>query len=217
MEHCRSSHLPFPYADCTVAQGENTTTSLTDPFVSKIQITTPLKKATLILAMGLGFIAGCAQPLATHEKTTPSGLTCHISVPEHFNSSTHRLALVLENESVQPIRVCTACGSAHRSHKWNPKTGVLEVEVWLIPGGWEGDHGPFTTQDIPRSFTTLRPGESMDLPLKVWPDPNSTVRVTAHYAVQPGYGNWASQPEFQKLDMWRGKIDAGPVTLRTKE
>jgi ribosomal protein L32 len=138
-------------------------------------------------------------------------------VPEHFTSGTQRLALVLENESSQPIRVCTACGSAHRSHKWNPKTGVLEVDVLLIPGGWEGDHGPFTTQDIPRSFTTLRPGDSMDLPFNVWPDPNSPVRVKAHYAVQPGYGDWASQPEFQKLDMWRGKIDAGPVTLRIKE
>jgi hypothetical protein len=187
------------------------------PNMSKIPITTPLKKPTLILALGLGFVAGCAQPQGTRAKTMSGGLTCHISVPGHFNSGTHRLALVLKNESSQPIRVCTACGSAHRSHKWNPKTGVLEVDVWLSPGGWEGDYGPFTTQDIPRSFTSLRPGDSMDLPFNVWPDPNSTVRVKAHYAVQPGYGDWASQPEFQKLDMWRGKIDAEPVTLRTKE
>ena len=198
----------------TLATGSGRGLELVCLNMSKIPITTPLKKATLILAMGLGFIAGCTQPQATHEKTTPGGLTCHISVPEHFNSGTHRLALVLENESVQPIRVCTACG-AECSHRWNPKTRALEVGVWLIPGYSEGDST--TLECLAKSIVTLRPSGNVQLPFNVWPDPNSTVRVTAHYAVQPGYGNWTSQPEFQKLDMWRGKIDAEPVTLRTKE
>ena len=186
-------------------------------FNTELPITLRAKRATLILTLVLGFVAGCSQPQGTRSKAMSGGLTCRISVPEHIASGLLPLALVLKNESSQPIRVCTACGSAHTSHKWNPKTGVLEAEVWLIPGGWEGDHGPFTIQNIPGSFATLRPGDSVDLPFNVWPDPKEPWRVTAHYAVQPSYGDWASQPEFQKLDMWRGKIDAEPVTLRTKE
>ena len=176
-----------------------------------------VNKGMLILVAAFGFIIGCVGSCSTREGTSSGGLNCRVSVPQRVARGTQSLSLILKNEGSQPLRICTACGSAMRSHKWNPSIGALEINVWLVPGGWEGDMG--TVKQLKESIVTLPPGGEVGLPFDAWVDPREPIRLTAHYVVDPHvvHHGLVADPEFMKLAIWRGEIDAPPVVLRVSE
>lgn len=58
-------------------------------------------------------------------------------------------------------------------------------------------------------MTTLRPGESVQLPFEIWVGTNANLRVDAHY--DAGMRNDAG---FDKRKICRGSIEVRPLTLR---
>jgi hypothetical protein len=159
-------------------------------------------KIILCLALVLsGGLFGCSTT------NNSSGLTCEISVPALKPDSNRMLqaGLILKNNSSQPIRVCTFC--APFRDRWQADLGF---DVILNPDTWFSD-AP-TLQQLADSIKALQPNESIELPFDIWTDTNSTMRIMAHYEV--GKTNHYYGVKFEKLDMWRGTIDAKPFTIK---
>ncbi len=174
-----------------------------------------VNKVRLILLAAFGLIVVCVGSCGTHGGTSSGGLSCRVSVPQRITLGTLPLTLILKNAGSQPLRICTDCG-ARRTHKWNPKTGEYEFGVWLIPGIWEGDMA--SVKGLKQSIVTLPPGGEVGLPVNMWPE-TRPIRLTGHYAVPPYVvgSSVTDDPEFKKLDIWRGTIAAPPVTLRVSK
>jgi hypothetical protein len=114
-------------------------------------------------------------------------------------------ALILKNQSSKPIRVCTLCAPLRDS--WQADLGF---DIVFIPDMWLSD-AP-SLQQLAESIKALQPSESIELPFDIWPDTNSTMRITAHYEV--GKTSHFYGVKFEQLDMWRGTIDAKPFTIK---
>jgi hypothetical protein len=67
-------------------------------------------------------------------------------------------------------------------------------------------------RDTLDSIKTLQPSETIELPFDILPETNSTMRITAHYEVDKTSHYYGVK--FEKLDMWRGTIDAKPFTIK---
>jgi hypothetical protein len=165
-------------------------------------------KIILCLTLGLSWIlSGCS-----HSR----GLTCQLSVPSLITNGTFEVTLILKNESLKPIRVCTFClRSEHAKRQKTDK--VFKYDVRLSPNNVsEGDTPGLSL--VVNSIKTLPPGGSIQLsPFYLFLDPQGTWQVTAHYEVlktAPSYCGGSEAQGFETLDIWRGKIDGKPVTIK---
>jgi hypothetical protein len=161
-------------------------------------------KLILCLALVLCGLFGCSP---SSKNSISSGLTCDTTVPSLKPDKNGMLygALILKNNSSKPIRVCTLCGQDR--DRWQAGYGF---DIILNPERNQGDTMPF--QQMAASIKTLQSGESIDIPFGIPVDTNSTMRITAHYEVykiSQFYG-----VKFDQLDMWRGRIDAKPITIK---
>lgn len=156
----------------------------------------------LVLSGGLfacATVRRCVAGSALLQGPGTNGLTCYISVPTPKPSKIGHVqaALVLKNESTRSIRVCTWC-----------VISISSMNVWrsiiLSPGA-------ANLQTLAKHITTLRPGEEVPIPfsMDVFTN-NDSMFVTARYIVSANSGPCGGEG----LDMWRGNIEATPLTVQ---
>lgn len=117
-------------------------------------------KTKLLLGLALvlsGGLFGCS---TNSLNSALNGLACEISVPTLKPDSNGKLqaALILENQSSRPIRVCTL---------GNPMRGVGPGERFDVAfmSGWFFSDAP-PREEFYKSVTTLKPSESLQLPFE---------------------------------------------------
>jgi hypothetical protein len=180
--------------------------------------------ATLSLAMiWCCSLAGCTNAFK-HQSRVPltdgtrsEKLTCKLFVPAvKINEFGWIPAfLILRNEGSEAVPICTDCTpnppwstriSWGQGYRWN-------LETTVGPGKSQSDSE--TLKGIAESIVMLQPKETFSLPLQIWPPgTNTSARVLVHYEV-PATSSYFG-PEYETLKMWRGKIDAEPLTIRIR-
>jgi hypothetical protein len=159
-----------------------------------------MKNIIFIFIAAMGCWMGCASQRQAHGQTDSDGLTLCVSVPSRYvkPDGTVSASLILSNGGPQSIRFSMLA---------NPIRGVGpgdRFDVTWMPGFHFSDG--WTSEQFDQSVQILQPAKSVEWPFEMIVGTNQTLHVTAHYD--------ASLASYPDADLWRGHVDAQPLTIK---